>query len=131
MENYMNNKMKKFAFKDVANIRNAKIAPEVLISSRARLDKNSKVSFIFELSLSPRLMSLAGWKASDSITFEYDEGVILMRIDDVGRKIYGGNKKGTRYRLRYSLPKEYFGLFVEKSASEIEVDQSAVCFKLV
>jgi hypothetical protein len=130
----MNNKMKKFSFKDVNVYRsNEACASEKLVSFGTRIDKDSKKHFLIEISLHSRAAKQAGFNAGEYVSFDYDDGVMLLKLDrESGRKISApSNSSSKRPRLRFAVPREYYGVFMDKRAAEVEIENGAICFKLV
>ena len=131
----INLKMKKFSFRDVNTVtgHTGGKQSDQLISFTARLDKESSKSMVMDISFHERLASQAGFVVGDYVSFDYDDGIMYLKKDNAGRKIGlpGGRGNCKRPRVRFSIPREYLGLFMQKRPVEVESEAGAVCFKLV
>ncbi len=136
----MNTKMSKFSFKDVqinekrGGAKGRGRLKNVLVDCGViPYDKNKNV-FRWRISLSARCAQMAGLKAGDAISFEYDEGVILLKKSDDGRILGSckGSRELPRLYVRFNMPKHCLGYFADLNASEIETaPDGRICFKLV
>jgi hypothetical protein len=131
----MNNKMSKFSFNQInaASGRRGGVKDGRLISCYVAPDDKKKTNFRWRVSLSGKVVSLAALTLNDYMTFEFDEGVVLLKKGDAssGRKL-SNTAKSDRLHLRFTMPKQYIGFFMDRDAVEVETSPDGrICFKLV
>ena len=131
----MNAKMKKFSFKEL-NTRNSsgRNIEERLVDCQVLKDDKNASNFRWRVSLSQKCQKLSGIMHGDFLTFEYDDGVVLLVKSSTGegRKLSSPGKTSGSKRVycRFGMPKEYIGFFQDKNASKIEIKGGAICFEL-
>ena len=131
----MNKKMSKFSFSNVNSKASGRggVKDSRLVGCYVAKDDKSKDHFRWRVSLSGKCVLLSGLSEDDCLTFEYDDGVVLLKNSDAttGRKLTKTNKS-ERLHLRFTMPVEYVGFFMDRDASEIETSPDGrICFKLV
>lgn len=131
----INQKMKSFKFTDLNENRSSKgscksdklISMTVTTGGKSVNDKYRILHFSFH----ERIKRLTGIKTGDTLNFEYNNGVICLFKDQLGRKLAcPARKTGDRDRVRFAIPKEYIGFF-DGEATEIETEEGRICFKVV
>ena len=124
----MNPILAKFTYKSIQPTRTSGGSAErpELVLLTVGTDKRAKRMYL-RLSLHPRIMEQAGFLMGERITFEFDNGNMVLMQDPVGRKILSGNKKSKRGYVEFPMPP---GIFREMTGAGMrpEVTNGMIAF---
>ena len=105
---------------------------EALVVMSVVRDSKTKAGYL-RISFHKKTIDQLGWLTKDNITFDYDEGTLVIYRSESGYGLGKTNAKkvDSRSYIRVPLPDEYCEVFEGKIASEIEIAGGRLALKLV